>query len=289
MLRAGPFSDERVRRLGNRRFVPFAFDLVENGALADADASRFLVKRRPEFGGRIIRNEPLMILTPDGENLGETIRYDSTREVLRIMRRALRKRPEFNRAGPDEKEKETAVERAQILIDLLDMQGARKVLEHEKEEDRTDAAHYLLGHLARLRRDWEGMEVHLRKVRDKALAADVRMERAHRLWQEREYEELRAALADFPKQSHRYSEARYHLGLAHYHLGRRKEAMKIWKEMILSRPQDPWIYRADWAYTNIKDGVRGGRLITGAGTGNSPLGRIGYMGGRNPDLRGPQR
>ena len=50
---------------------------------------------------------------------------------------------------------------------------------------------------------------------------------------------------------------------------------------------DPWIYRTDWAYTNVKDGRLSGFVITG--TGSSPLGRIGYMGGRNPDLLGPGR
>ena len=43
MLRAGPFSDERVIAFVNRRFVPFYFDLSNRGAAGDAAAREFVV------------------------------------------------------------------------------------------------------------------------------------------------------------------------------------------------------------------------------------------------------
>ena len=49
MLRAGPFSDERVTGLANRRFVPFFFDLSVRGAAGDPDARRFLVQAHNIF------------------------------------------------------------------------------------------------------------------------------------------------------------------------------------------------------------------------------------------------
>jgi len=103
-------------------------------------------------------------------------------------------------------------------------------------------------------------------------------------WNQEEFEDLRDHLQDFPKDNSRYTEARYYQGLALYHLGEKKQALALWKETIRSNKQDPWIYRADWAYTNVKQGRRGGWVISGNGEVPSPLGRIGYMGGRNPDL-----
>ena len=52
--------------------------------------------------------------------------------------------------------------------------------------------------------------------------------------------------------------------------------------------EDPWVYRADWAWSTIQqrkknDGKRQTSFSAG-GKGNSPLGRIGYMGPENPDL-----
>ena len=106
-------------------------------------------------------------------------------------------------------------------------------------------------------------------------------------WNQEEFEDLRDHLQDFPKDNSRYTEARYYQGLALYHLGEKKQALALWKETIRSNKQDPWIYRADWAYTNVKQGRRGGWVISGNGEVPSPLGRIGYMGRSNPDLDGP--
>ncbi len=54
--------------------------------------------------------------------------------------------------------------------------------------------------------------------------------------------------------------------------------------------QDAWIYRADWAYTNVKEGKRKGRRVFSTrGPKTSLLNRHGYVGRRNPDLDDPEK
>lgn len=90
------------------------------------------------------------------------------------------------------------------------------------------------------------------------------------------------------KESQRYSEARYYLGLSRFHQGDRTDAQKLWSGMIENCAEDPWVYRADWAWSTIQQRTsNGGKRQTSfavSGKGNSPLGRIGYMGPENPDL-----
>ena len=124
------------------------------------------------------------------------------------------------------------------------------------------------------------------KVKSKDLADDIRMEQAYRFWYEEDYEELRSHLSQFPKDSNRFTEASYHLGLAHYHLDNKKQAQRTWSACIKSCSQDPWIYRADWAYTQSKQAGKQ-RGFSSSGKRDSLLKRIGYMGRRNPDLSGP--
>lgn len=278
MLRAGPFSDERIVRLVNRRFVPFAFDLFD-GALADADAKRFVVERRRELGGQMVSNEPLFVVTPKGQIVGETIEYARTEAVLRLLRKALKDHPALDRPTEEEKRAATPLERARIRIDLLDDEGAQKILAKEKG----DEAAYLLGRMARRRGDFDAMERHFARVKDPALEDDLRVEGAYRF--RHRYAKLQKHLEGFPKKSDRYAEARYLTGLALFHSGKRKEAQAIWRDLIEKSPQGPWVYRADWAYTSSTKTRRGGAVFAGAGGGGTtPLGRIGYMGMPNPDL-----
>ena len=86
----------------------------------------------------------------------------------------------------------------------------------------------------------------------------------------------------------RYTEAMYHLGLAQHHLGKKKRAQKTWGGGIKSCSQDPWIYRADWAFTQSKEKRTSGGFSSGQKK-TSLLKRIGYMGRRNPDLSGPPK
>ncbi len=281
MLRAGPFSDERVVRLANRRFIPFYFDLSDRGAAGDPDARMFVTAKRKELAGMSVPTPPVLLMCATGAVVGEVSNYADPEDVLRAMQKALREHPGCDKPTAEELNAK-GVERAEIRIDLGDVEGARRILEGETGEE----ARYLLGRLARHRRDWEAMERAFAGVRSGALADDVRVERAWRLWHAREFEKLLAHLKDFPKASRRFTEARYLKGLAAHHLGKKDEALEIWKETIAACAQDPWIYRADWAYSSVKDGDR--RVFVAGAKGSSLLGRIGYMGGANPDLKGPR-
>jgi tetratricopeptide (TPR) repeat protein len=271
-------------RLLNRRFVPFYFDLSDRGFAGDTDAREFVTKKRRELAGRGVPTPPVLIMTPDGDVVDEASNYGSPDEVLAALRRALEKKPDYNRPGEAEQQATSPVERANILIDLQDLDGARKVLGREEDS----AAHYLLGSIARAQKRWADMEKHLAKVTDKDLADDVQMERAYPLWYRGRFEELEKHLARFPRGSNRYTEAQYYRGLALHHLDRRKQALDTWKRTIKGCSEDPWIYRADWAYTQLQQG-RGQGFFSSAGPKTSLLNRIGYMGRGNPDLDGPPK
>lgn len=215
---------------------------------------------------------PLLFMTSNGELIGEVSNYATADSVLSEMHRVLLLHPEYDRPLPDERTARSTIQRAEIAIDLGDYDGARAIL----TPDTSSKAHYLLGRLARFRRDWKEMDEQMRAVVDPDLQDDVRMERAYRSWFEGDFGRLEADLRGFPETSKRYTEARYHLGLALHHQGKQDEAMRTWAETVKSFPQDPWIYRADWAYTEAAAGS----------TKDAPslLGRIGYLGNRNPDL-----
>lgn len=285
MLRAGPFSDERVIRLANRRFIPFYFDLSDRGAAGDPDARRFVVARRPELGGRSVATPPVLFMDSRGSVLGEVSNYASADEVLATMLRVLRENPELAHPSPHEEQVQDPVEKARIAMDLQELEEARRILK-DAEGDR---AAFLRARLARWRGDWEALEEHLRGVQDPDLADDVRMERAYPLWHAGEFARLERHLKGFPEDSNRYTEARYHLGLALYHQGRVEPAREVWKATIKGCSQDPWIYRADWAFCNTAEGAEDQRAFTSTGPRRSLLSRIGYMGRRNPDLEAPGR
>lgn len=293
MLRAGPLSDERVIRLINQRFVPFYFDLSNHGVMADPAARKFVVKANRRLGGQGVPTPNLMIMTPAGKVVGEVSNYGTTAQILEGLLRALDEHPQFDRPSEVEKNHCDDVMAAEIKIDLLDYDGATRILNTLVENRKMPPevrghAHYLLGRLARMDRDWQRMDAHFGKVAVKDLANDVRMERAYRFWYEEDYEQLRDHLDQFPKDSSRFTEAAYHLGLAQYHLGKKKQARKTWGACIKSCTQDPWIYRADWAHTQSKEPGGRGAFST-ADKRHSLLNRIGYMGRRNPDLSGPPR
>ena len=265
-------------RLVNRRFVPFYFDLSNRGAAGDADARTFVVAARKELGGAGVPTPPVLFMNAKGKVLGEVSNYATESQVLAALLKVLKDHPEYCEPTTAEKAEKAVVARAQICIDLQDFEGARKILSTQD----SDEARYLLGRLARFARAWDDMEKHFQQVQDNRFAADLRMERAYRLWTDREYAKLRDHLQDFPKSSSRYTEGRYYEGLAAFHLGDEKQALAIWKQTITACDQDAWNYRADWAYTNVIDGEKRG--FSTAGPKTSLLNRIGYMGRRNPDL-----
>ncbi|MHC4955555.1 MAG: hypothetical protein ACYTGZ_17020 [Planctomycetota bacterium] len=281
MLRAGPLSDQRVIGLVNRRFIPFFFDLSNRGFAGDPKAREFVVKAKPVLGGRSVPTPPVLFMTPDGKVVGEVSNYASTEAVLKTLRTVMEKNPEYMQPAAEEKSLATPEARARLFIDLLDYTRARKEL---KGAD-SSHAHYLRGHLDRRAGRWTEMKENFAKVRDPLFQDDVRMELAYRHWVGGKFDELKKALNGFPKNSNRFTEARYYEGLALFHLGKKEDAQKIWASTIKACSQDPWIYRADWAYCNSK--ANGGRRMFSSGAGNrtSLLNRIGYMGSPNPDLK----
>lgn len=220
-------------------------------------------------------------MTPEGKVLAEVSNYAPADRVLAAMQQVLRAHPEYDRLSAQEQKLHDPLARGRLLFELMRWDEATGVL----AESKTDAAFYLLGHIARWRRDWDVMERWLSRVRDPALVDDVRMERAYRLWYGRRFKDLRDWLENFPRSSNRYSEARYYYGLALYHLGQREDALDVWAELVRTAPEGPWVYRADWAYTSLKQ--RAKFSFSTQGRRVSLLGRVGYMGPPNPDLQGP--
>jgi hypothetical protein len=281
VLRAGPFSDERVVRLINRRFVPLAFDLQPIAPLADRDARVFVGKARKDLLSGSVHTPPVMIVTPGGKVLAEIDNYSTEEQMLAALRDVLSKHPEWNRVSEEEQRVTSGgsrIEQAIFLFDTGREAGACQVLAKDPGEE----AALLLAHFARLTKDWDAMETALVRVTNEKLRNAVLVERAWRLFARKEFAAIERSLATVPKVSDRYSEARYLLGLALFHQGRTEDAIAAWKATIAACPQDRWIYRADWAVTQLLDGDR--RDFSTIDARSSPLGRIGYMGRRNPDL-----
>lgn len=261
-----------MRRLLNRRFVPFYFDMFP-GFAADADARAAIGKQRPELLKGQIGVNPIFLLTPDGAIVDELSAREATHEgLVAKLLAVLRAHPEQAKPSAAEEAIADPVERAEVLIDLFRDDEAESLLANVD----SPRAHYLRGRLAAWRSDYEAMRVQFGKLAGNAeFADDVRVESAWALWAARDFEALAKHLAEFPKGSRRYTEARYLEGLAHFHAGRKKEARALWRTTIKESAQDPWIYRMDWAWAD-----------TAASFGaRSPLGRIGYMGAyRNPEV-----
>jgi len=168
---------------------------------------------------------------------------------------------------------------AEMCIDLGDLVGARRHLEGLEG----DQPRLLRAKLARWEKDWATADKDLSLIRDPALEGDVRVERAHALLAIRELAGAHGLLQGFPKEGKRSSEARYLEGLALYHLGNKKAAIKVWRALIREAPQDAWVYKADWAYTNA---VAGKQVeFSSWGKRVSILKRIGYSGDLNADLK----
>lgn len=281
MLRAGPFSDERVRGLANRRFVNFYFDLSDEGAAGDPDARKFVTAIRKELGRASVGTPNILIVSADGVVVGEADNFASSGVVYAAMKKALKAHPEFDAESETEKAATKPFEKAQIAFELGKGKTAAELLAKPESEDEW----LLLAHIQRWREKWDAMEAALSHVKREDLLDDARMERAWKSWREEKYEALRDGLADFPADSDRSAEARYFAALARYHLGEKKEALKAWKELAKSSEEGPWVYRADWAYMTEK---QAGKTSFSTGDANrSPLGRVGYLGRDNPDLKGP--
>ncbi len=264
--------------------MPFFFDLSNRGAAGDPQARAFLVKAKPQFGKGMVPTPPVFFMNAQGKVLGEISNYAKPDDVLKTMLHVLAINPAYAKPSDAEKAIKDPIELANLRIDLQDYAGAQSAIAHEKSED----AAYLRGRIARFQKDWKTMETNLAPLKkSEKYGADVRMETAYKLWFASDFEGLRKHLEGFPEDSNRYTEARYYEGLAAFHLKDKEAAMKIWSSTIRACAQDPWIYRADWAYTQSKKGGSGRGGFSSAGPRDSLLNRIGYMGNPNPDLKGP--
>lgn len=261
--------------------MSFYFDLSDDGAAGDPDARAFVLKLKKELGGNGVPPPNVLLVTPDGVLVGEAGNFASSDDVYAAMKKALKDHPEFALASDAEKAAATPLEKARIAFDL----GKRKTAAGLLSNPETEEEWLFLAHIQRWREKWTEMEAALSHVKRADLLDDARMEQAWRSWREAKYEALRDALADFPAESNRSTEARYFGALALYHLGEKKAALKLWKALAKATEEDPWVYRADWAYMTVKQA--GKTSFSSGDEDRSPLGRIGYLGRNNPDLEGP--
>ena len=257
--------------------MPFYYDAF-GGAAGDPAARELIGKQRPALVSGSMDVNPLLFLAPDGKIVAELSSGEATTAaLLATLQRVLKEHAAYARPAPDEAALTGPIERAELAIDLQRDEEADRILESVD----TPRAHYLRGRLARWRGDFQAMHGHFAKVGGAPdLVLDCRMEAAYELWQARDFEQLAVHLADFPETSRRYTEARYFEGLARHHAGRTQEARALWRATIQAKPQDAWIYRMDWAWSDT---------AKNAGA-TSVLGRIGYFGAyRNPDVSLPKK
>ncbi|MEE8467907.1 MAG: hypothetical protein V3T22_05600 [Planctomycetota bacterium] len=233
--------------LANRRFVVFYFDLSNQGFAGDADAREFVVAKVPELGGRSVPTPPVLFMSPEGELLARVSNYAAADEVLEAMLEVLGDHPQYSEPSPEERALESPLERGRLWLDLADLERAKGELARSEEAE----ALYLLGHIARMQGEWELMEKHfsaLAKSAAEGWSDHMAMERAHRLWALGDFSALQEALTGVGEESPRYSEAHYYLGLSRFHQGYEAGAQKHWSGMIEHCAEDPWVYRADWAW-----------------------------------------
>lgn len=283
MLRAGPFSDERVIGWVNRRFVPISFDLSNQGALGDPAAREFVIAIHPELAKATVQPPPVMFVTPDGELLGETLKSFTAEQTLEGIAKVLAEHPEWDVDAPEDRGLE-GVERARLLFDTQRTEEALELIGTLEGRD----ARFTEGRMARAAGDFERMESAFAATNVEELAVEIALERARAHWQRSEFEALFDALEKFPEDHARTSEARYFRGLALFHLGKKDEAIATWRRICEVCVQDPWVYRADWAHDGAKSSGERQRVFTTGGESQTLLGRIGYMGRPNPDLEGPR-
>jgi len=219
----------------------------------------------------------LRIATPDGELVSEMEMGLSADKTLATMLSALEKHPEYNQPSEIE-QKYSPFQKAIAAMELRDFDAAKEVLKDSKRE----SAYLLLARIARYEKNWSEMDKLLENVTSNRRSDDAMMERAHGYWQRREFEKLKEATSEITSDSNRYSESRYYLGLAHYHLGDRDAALKAWRDHVENTPADNWVYQSDYAHSGVlnPDPTAGG----GGADPTSVLGRIGYLGASSSDL-----
>jgi tetratricopeptide (TPR) repeat protein len=286
-----------VRRLLNRRFIPFYFDLLPGGAAGDREARQFVVKVRPDLGGMGVATPPVLILSPLGKVVAEADNYSTEDALYETLRKILRENPKWNRPSEEEVRIEREAEEGRIesllpaaeqILDLGEIERARAAYDRALAKlppgSERDRAAYGLGHALRLAGDFEEMERAFARIEGRgSWAEDLSIERAHALFCRGEFDDLRRALAPFQARppTIRGAEALYLLGLALFHSGDAEGAKALWRHIIETQPEGPWVHRSDWAIFDLE---QGGKRTFSTLDERTPLGRIGYMGRKNPDL-----
>ena len=286
-----------MARLINRRFVPLYFDLNPGGAAGDREAREFVVRARPELAGMAVDTPPVLIMSPVGKVMAEADNYSTEDQLYETLRRVLREHPAWGRPSEEEERiareaeagrTEAMVSAAEQFLDLGEFDRARaayeRVLERLPAGPERDRAAYGLGHALRLAGDLDGMERAFARIgRMAANQDDLAIERAHAAFSRGDIAGLRRFLAPFEPRppAARGAEALYLSALGRFHSGDAKGAEALWRRTIEEFPEDPWVYRADWALFDLEN--EGKRSFSTLDE-RTPLGRIGYMGRRNPDL-----
>lgn len=286
-----------MRRLVNRRFIPFYFDLFPGGAAGDREAREFVVKMRPELGGMGVDTPPVLIMSPLGRVVAEADNYSTEDALYEALRKILRENPKWNRPSEEEVRIEREAEEGRIdslllaaehFLDLGQTGRTRAAYERALAKlppgPERDRASYGLGHALRLAGDFEEMERAFARIEGRgSWEEDLSIERAHALLCRGEFDELRGALTPYQTRppATRGAEALYLLGVARFHSGDAEGAKSLWRRIIETLPEDPWVYRSDWAIFDLE---QGGRRRLSTLDERTPLGRIGYMKRKNPDL-----
>ena len=154
----------------------------------------------------------------------------TSKQLLAKMHRMLEQDANYARMSDGERAAESELDQAELEIDLQNDDKALALLAKSSKP----RARYLDGHIARLRHHWAKMEKAFSRLSSDRFSDDVSMERAHALFFHGNYERLRKRLVAFPSKSLRFTEAQYYLGLALYHLGKKREARALWKRRIES-------------------------------------------------------
>lgn len=265
MLRAGPFSEDSVISLVNRRFVPFFFDIGKDSFAGDDDAREFLIKLKPEYGKSSVPTPPCFVFTPDGKLLTEIDNYTDARTFSEKLKQILDKNSEYNKLDDTEKkiiekaDKEEGftdlIEAAKLHQELLEYDKAEKYYRSaiEKGKEKKWIALFYLGQLFSRLENWREMTKCFSvtgKSESNIMAQfrdDMELEMVYEDLSKKDYKAAKAGLShiikNFPD-SDRTSEIKYNLGLAHYKLGEKEEAKKIWKELKKSVKRDRWVRRA---------------------------------------------
>jgi hypothetical protein len=274
-------------------------DGVSIGAMADSSGRQFVLRALPDLGELEVDTPPLLVITPDGVVLDQIDNYSTEDIVFRSLQSVLKDNQQWNHAEDLDEARESASETGTIgsvityaeriadvgEYDTAIEQYARLLLKAQGDESRISVLQRLL-HISRLAGRSSVFEAANSELRhfgkcDSGSAIEV----AHYYCGRRDYGRVLAGLGSISidRATPRASEATYLRSVALFQTGEVEASKAALRDLILTMPEGPWSYRADWALFTIEHPGR--RTFT---TEDEPtcLGRVGYMGRLNPDFLG---